>query len=405
MRIALLSIARALLAGGEKDRARDVVEHAVAAAEEAEGGYQARPLAIGSTLMLELGDEARATELADRAADIARGDADLLISYRDWLVKKGYEWAASLTEDATTKGSFRKRRYESDKVLAQAAESLAAEDAKTARTLPREIADPVQRARALAAVVGRLSAPDPTGADEELQEIEDIAQGLSVERDRSYLLARAVEILAPLDAARALRLSASIDVADFKVAALADIGAALAARNESADEVRESAWQIAQGAPPQTAKLALALTRLGQQWTVVGDGRAGDAFTLAREAARGEPLAVERIEALVELAVTLPPSRRSQAQDILAEAETGVQRIEEPRGRGRSLARIAGAWMDLDPEQACRLLADLRLLGRPDFLDGVAQVAPGAARLGQITLVWQMFQALEEAHGFFRIQS
>ena len=380
-----------------------MVERAVAAAEEAEGGYQAQPLAIASTLMLEFGDESQAAELADRAADIACGDADLLISYREWLVKKGYEWAASLNEVATTRGHFRKRRYESDKVLAQAAESLAAEDATTARTLAREIADPVQRARA-----GRGRRPpvppDPTGADEVLQEIEDIAQGLSASSTAAICSPRAVEILAPLDAARALRLSAAIDVADFKVAALADIGAALAARNEPAEEVRNSAWQIAQGAPPQTAKLARALTRLGQQWTVVGDGRAGDAFTFAREAARGEPLQWSASKRWWSWPSPCP--RRDAVRH-----RTSWPRPKRPCNVSRSRAaagdrwRIAGAWMDLDPEQACRLLADLRLLGRPDFLDGIAQVAPGAARLGGTQLVWQLFQALEEAQGFFRIQS
>ena len=401
--IALLGLARALLAGHDADRGRRAVEQAIAAADEAEGGYQAQVLAIASTLMSELGDEARATELADRAAEKARDDADLLISYRAWLVKRGYEWAASLREVAATRASFRKSRYESDKVLSQAAQSLAAENAATASDLAGQIEDPIQRARALAAVAGNLAAAGATGADDLLEEIEDIARGQANDNDRSYLLASAADIMAPLYPAGALRLSAAISVVGFKVATLAGIGDALAARNLPADQVRDEAWQVAHEQLPGQGTLALAqgLAHVGKQWAVAGDARATDAFDLAQEVARTEPGAVERVEALIRLAVAMSPSHRDKAQEVLLEAEQAVSRIDDRRGRGRSLSRIAGAWMDLDTGKACRLLAELRWQGRSDFLDGVAQIAQGVGRLGGPALVSAVFEALEEAQEFF----
>lgn len=83
------------------------------------------------------------------------------------------------------------------------------------------------------------------------------------------------------------------------------------------------------------------------------------------------------------------------------EAEAAARRLDGTRARGRALSRIAGAWMDLDPARACRLLADLRRLGRPNFLDGLSQLVPGAARLGGPALVWRLFEAVEATGAFF----
>ena len=85
----------------------------------------------------------------------------------------------------------------------------------------------------------------------------------------------------------------------------------------------------------------------------------------------------------------------------LVRAEEIARQEETLCGRGKGLSGIAAVWMRLDPARACQILADLRRLGRPNFLEGVAQIAPGAAGLGGAALTWQLVEALDVTETFF----
>jgi hypothetical protein len=144
------------------------------------------------------------------------------------------------------------------------------------------------------------------------------------------------------------------------------------------------------------------VARIAAAWTAAGDARPAAAFARALEAARAQPPDVESLDALTQIAAALAPSSPGQAKEILNAAQAAAWRLEGVRARGRALSRIAGAWMALDAARAVALLADLRRLGRANFLDGVAQIAPGTARLGGTALVGRVLAALEEGERFFR---
>lgn len=398
--ITLLNLARALLAAGEEGQARSVLERAIVVAEAADGGFQAKHLADAATLLRRAGDEETAGRLDTKVSQLADTEADLPTSYRAWLAERGREVVTTLREVAMTRAGFVKRRYYSDKALSQMAESLAAEDPDGAELLAEEIRDASLRTRAHATALGYLARRDDPGAGRVEQMIEETVR-MAPEHDRDYLRAEAVAVLAPLYSGGARRFGDGIEADDLKVTALVEIGAALVAEGQAAAEVWDEAWQVAQGVVRKTATLARALARLGRHWAEAGDSRAAEAFTLALEAARVEPSGVERADALTQIAVAMSPSGADEARAILEEAEATARQLDGARARGRALSRIAGAQMDLDPARACHLLANLRRLGRPNFLDGLAQIVPGAATLGGAPLLWQIFEAIEQTSAFF----
>jgi hypothetical protein len=398
--LALLQLARALLDGGDALRARDVLERVVAAAQAAAGGYQAKLLADAAALWQDAGDGEQADALARRAAEIAGDDVDLLTGYRALLAEKGGEWAANLRTVATSRAGIRKQRYYSDKALSEMAQSLAARDLEGALVLLEEIQDGSQRARALAAIVGHSARRAPDAAKGYAEKILDTAQA-TPEDSRDYLLASAVEILAPLHPSSAEYLSASIAAPSFKSTALADTAAGHQAQGMEASEVWEQAWQTVQTAEEATATLALAIAQIGRHWHETGDHRAIQAFDLALETVWSEPDRVERIDAAVRIAALLSSLDQKRAYDVLEKAKGQADAFTGARSRGQAMSRIVGVMMDIDPASACHLLADLRRLGLPSFLDGVGRSASSALRLGGTELVWQIFGGLEEARRFF----
>jgi len=399
--LALLQLARALLDGRDAAHARDVLGRAAAAAQAAAGGYQAKLLADAAALWQDAGDTERATVLAKRAAEIAGDDVDLLAGYRALLAEKGGEWAANLRTIAMSRALIRKQRYYSDKALSEMAQSLAAGDLEGALILLGEIQDGSQRVRALAAIAGHSAGQDSDAAKGYVEEILDTAQAAS-EDMRDYLLAGAVEILAPLHPLSAEYLSTSIATTSFKSTALVSAAVGREAQGMEAGEAWDHAWQIVQAAQQKTATLALAIAQISRHWHETGDHRAVRGFDLALEMVWSESDRVERIDAAVRIAAMLSPFDPDQAYAALKKAKKQADTFAEVRAQGQALSRIAGVMMDIDPGSACRLLANLRRLGRDSFLDGVACIIRGAARLGGTALAWQIYQALEEVEEFFR---
>jgi tetratricopeptide (TPR) repeat protein len=399
--LTLQALARALLAGGRTDQARHVLERAEAVAQEAQGGYRAKLLADAAALWQEAGDSEKAAALTGKARTTAGKDADLLAGYRALLARVGRQWAASLREVAMSRAIISKQRYYSDKAVSQMAQSLAADDPEEALVLAHTIQDGSQRACALASVAGHLAVTDADAAGGWIRKIIDIASGLA-EDSIDYVLASSAEILAPLYPPGAEQISEAIADLSFKTATLVDAAAGRAEQGMDSAAAWDRVWSTAQSTSEGGATLAMAVARIGQHWAEAGDARAADAFALAQEAVQVEPSPVERIDAMIQIAMRLGPSRPDEACALLEEARTQAGAMRGARARGQALSRIAGAYMDLDPERAWRLLAELRGLGRDSFLDGVARIVPGAARLGGTELVSQVFAALEDGRSFFK---
>jgi hypothetical protein len=397
---ALLSLANALLAGGEPAQARPVLERSEAASAQASGGFKAELWLAIADGWRAVGDEARAKALAEAALRLAGDEADFPTRYVTWLAERGRQAVTELREIAAVRGMIQKRRFYSAGALAQMAQSLAATDPAGAEVLAGNIQDPYQAARAYAAIAGRLAQTQGERAEALLQMVEDRAMALPVDQ-RDVVLAGAVEILTPLDKHSAQRLSTLITDVGRRALALSSLAANQPAQDQAAEPLWAEVWQMAQQAAAPGAALALALAHLGQHWADISEARAAQAFDQALGAARGEPSPAERVDALTQVALALSRSATEQARQILTAAEEAARRLDGPRAQGRALSRLAAVWLDLDAAQAGRLLADLRRLGRENFLDGVAQIAPGVARLGGTALIGQLFEALEAAEAFF----
>jgi transcriptional regulator with XRE-family HTH domain len=403
---AFLALARALvetanasdLAPAALALVKSLLQRTASAAAEAAGGYGAEVLADAAALWARLGERDRAESLAERAAAIAGDDADLLASYRAWLAKVGTEWAASLRVVAATRAGFQKRRTYSDKALVQVAQGLAAQDLDGARVLVDAIQDKAQRVRALAALAGHAARQGNAQADPLLQETLQGARNLAAD-ERDYVLYGAVSVLAPLDAPQAQQMVDEIHAADFKMAA--QVALAEHQEGEKGERLWQAAWQVAQSLRQPTLASVLALAQLAVHWTRKDDARAGQVLARANEDAGELPSTLEQIEALTQLAGRVAAVRGDPARAFLHEARALVPRLSDRRGRGRSLSRLAGTMMQLDPAQACHWLAELRTLGRENFLDGVAQIAPGAAQLGGAEMILHMVEALDKAEAFF----
>ncbi|MCL7454779.1 MAG: tetratricopeptide repeat protein, partial [Anaerolineae bacterium] len=420
----LLAMARALAQAGEEQQAQSMLQQAYASARASEGGYRARLLAQMAELLEEMGQIDLAGQWAEEARQIAGEDADLLTGYRALLAQMGTAWAADLRRVATSRVLIQKRRYYSDKALAEMAAALAERDLAEAWAVTRTIGDASQRLRAAAVVAGHLAqlataefqqAVSSLGLPAGLSPGDDAAvwlvrdalvsqldSGSGVRAgDHDYLLSAAVEVLAPLAPGAALALSSDLTSLAFRAKALVDAAIGATSRGLPADLMWEQAWAATQTAPEATAALALATAQIASHWHGSGDARASEAWTRALDALRAEPSRLERIDASVLVATLMAPSRPDEAQSLLDEARRLVGDLEVGRAQGQALSRIAGAQMELDVERACRLLANLRRAGRDSFLDGLAHIIPEAVRLGGTRLIAQLATSLEEAQDFF----
>lgn len=389
----LSSIARALAVAGDKQGASQAGWRALAAAAMLTD-ERLRTWALGDIAhaFAEAGEVAQAMELIGTMDDESKAFA--LERAAPAMARAGKLDLAMAAAEAIQDDFW--RRY----ALGQMAQTLAAEDPDGALVLLDEIRDASQRVRTLAAVAGHLAAQDCDAVEGYVEEILDIVQSAS-EDARDYLLAGAVEVLAPLHPPGAEHLSASIATASFKATALVSAAAGRMERGLDAGDAWDQAWQVAQSAQEKTATLALAIARIGRHWHATGDARMADAVGLALHMVWSVPDRVERIDAAVQIAVMLGSFGPDQALVTLDEARRLAGTFAEARAQGQALSRIAGAMMDINPAGACRLLANLCRLGRDSFLGGVACIIPGAARLGGSALVWQIYQALEEAEEFF----
>ncbi len=425
---ALIGLAEALLAGGDPQRARVALARAEAAAEGAAGGFRAELWVHLAGLWRALGQEDMAIVLDQKALALAEDEADFGAQYRAWLAQRGRQVVVDLAEVAMVRGAIQKRRHYSDRALAQMAQSLAVEDAEQALRLARDIGDPQQWALAYAAVAGHLALGEGAGKEdadlerrgpregdaaperlgprvgEMVQEILDRLEPLPGDQ-RDLAINGAVEVLARLDPSRAQRLAEAIGDGASRAVALTLVAGEPASSSGEATARWEAAWQAASQPTTQTAESgatwARALTRLAAHWASTGDPRAGQAWDRAERAALAEPWAIARVEALSGLAEALRSMLPERARHILAQAEADARREGNLRGRSKSLGGIAASWMLIDPARACQLLADLWRLGRPNFLDGVARIAPRSVSLGGVALAWRLVEALDAAEGFF----
>lgn len=150
-----------------------------------------------------------------------------------------------------------------------------------------------------------------------------------------------------------------------------------------------------------SSSLARALGRLGAHWASSGDPRSGEAWKRAEQAALGAASPSVQVEALTSLAAAMSRWTPDRAGEILTQAEELARREVTLRGRGKGLSGIAAVWMYLAPSRSCQILADLRGLDRFNFLDGVAQIAPGVAERWGADAVWQLVEALLAAETFY----
>ena len=293
--------------------------------------------------------------------------------------------------------------------------ALAERDLTGAWELARSIQDVSQRMRAVAAVAGHLTQSEPAQL-QLLGELgippgEGAAAGLvrhelASLRERGmaewdYPLAAAIEVLAPLAPAAAGELSDDLTSSAFVVKALVDVAGGTEAQGLPAHPVWEKAWVAARAVGQTGATLALAIGQIARHGFAAGDTRAAEMLARALDAVRGEQSRLERIDATLEIASALVTLWPAQAQALMDEALRVAGDLGVGGTQGPALSRIVGVQMKLDPGRACRLLADLRRLGRDSFLDGVARIVPGAADLGGTALIEQMARSLEDAQGFF----
>jgi hypothetical protein len=349
-----------------------------------------------------------------------------LTSYRALLAQMGTTWAAELRQIASARAFMQKRRYYSDKAVAEMALALAERDLEGAWELARSIQDASQRMRAVAAVAGQLARLEPAAFRGAVRiwpqlgelgaqsgdraaarlvrdELSSLLQGETSAGpvDRDYLLSAAIQQLAPLAPAAAEELSSDLESPAFIAKALVDVASGTAELGLPADSAWERAWAAAQATADASATLGLAVAHIACRWYAAGDARAGAALARALDALRGESSRLERIDATIEIASALAPFQPDQAQTLLDEARRLAGDLEAGPAQGQALSRIVGAQMELDPGLACRLLADLRRMGRDSFLDGAARLVPGAARLGGTALVERIAGALSEGMSFF----
>ena len=363
----------------------------------AAGGFQAELTWEIAQLWRRLENNDRAQPLEERAVELAAGERDFPTSYRAWLAEQGRDAVLELRDVAAARGMIQKRRFYGDRALGQMAVSLAAEATDDALVLVDHIQDPYQRVRALAAMIGRAPERNPDADAALFSQLESSLAELSDEQ-RDTAQFTAVELLVDRDVAGARRLVAQI--ADPGRRALALV---LLAQHDNAAATWESAWQATEAIHGDSSSLALALAGLAAHWYAQADGRADVALDRAYSAALGATSVIDRVDALIQIAQVVLVNDQAHAERILGEAENLAAEIGSRRGRGRALACIAAAWMDIAPAAACRLLAELRLLGRDNFLDGVAQVAPGVPPHGGPSLLLALAEALEHATTFFDV--
>jgi hypothetical protein len=389
---ALLALARAIL-DQDPERAGQILDRAEAVSGQAQGGYLGRVLLDLAELRRKIGQEDHAIELEKRAQNEATSATDLPALYRAWLAEQGRTAAASFREVAAVRGAIFKGAFYSDRVLADMAASLASKHPEDAMELTHKIKDLSQRGRALAAVAA--FAP-PEQAEPIVEDI--LALREQVERF-DFLLLEALRALAPRRPDLARKLCIVLESPDMQVLGQVELASVL--DGEPANQAWQKAWELAAQAPGGSVALANALARLGRFWHTLKDQRAAAAFERAIQAARDEPSSSQRVEALLDVQAIMLPLLPVPARQVLEEATRLAPQLDGIRECGRAISDIAAAWMELDPSRACHLLADLRRLGRGNFLDGITQAAPVIARRWGADLAWQIFQSMQQAEAFF----
>lgn len=386
---ALITLAGALAAAGERERAGELLARATTEAAAADAGYQAKWLADAAGLYRDLGDLPAAERLAARAAEVALEEADLMTNYSEWLAARGRTEVTSLREIAGMRGGFMKRRSYSDKALAQMVQSLASSDLEGAAELAQSIDDPFQRAVAEAALAGHAARAGQTG-EAHLQQILE-ADGGALPSDE--VLVVSAETVAPLHPPFARRLAEAVRAPQARVAALA-----AAAIHDP------SLWSVVEQAAPAAGGGAL----VGSSFLALAAHRAAEngsdllpLLERARAAIESDPSAVARLEGQVALARAHHDLGAEGAAAILAAAEEAAAALSAGRARGRVLARIAAAWGAVEPAQALRLLAAVRHEYRDSLLDAVAELVPRIADLGGGSLLAEVAAALEAGWDFF----
>ncbi len=273
------------------------------------------------------------------------------------------------------------------------AASLASEHLEDAMALTQKIKDLSQRGRALAAVAAY--AP-PEQAEPIVEDI--LALREQVERF-DFLLLEAIRALAPRRPDLARKLNQALVAPDLQVLGKVELASVL--EDQPAADAWEQAWQMASTTPGGSVALTNALARLGQFWQTQKDPRAAAVFERALQAARAEASQTQRIEALLDVQRILLPVLPVPARQVLEEATHLAPKLDGIRECGRAISNIAAAWLELDPSRACQLLADLRRLGRGNFLDGITQAVPVIARRWGPDLAWQIYQSIQQADAFF----
>jgi AAA ATPase domain len=389
---ALLALARTIV-DQDAGRAGQILDRAEAASEQAQSGYLGRALMELAELRRKLGQTERAIELEKRAQSEATSGVNLPALYRAWLAELGQTAAASFREVASVRGAIFKGAYYSDRVLADMAASLAADNPEDALELANKINDLSQRGRALAAVAAYAPA----------EQAEPIVESILALRENvenfDFLILEALRALAPRRTDLARKLCVVLESPDMQVLGQVELASAL--DGNAATEAWQKAWDLAAQAPGGSVALANALARLGLYWRTRQDPRAVAAIERALQAARDEPSPPQRVEALIDVAEIMRPVFPAPARDVLEEATRLAPKLDGIRECGRALSDLAAAWMELDPSRAFQLLADLRRLGRGNFLDSITQAAPVIGRRWGADLAWQIFQSMQQAEAFF----
>ncbi len=321
-----MRIAATLVDNDEPDQARPLLDRAEVAATGAEGGFQAELFWEIAQVWRRLDDSAQAQQLEKKAVELAADERDFPTSYRAWLAAQGRDVVLELRDIAAARGMIQKRRFYSDRVLAQMAVSLAADDADDALVLVDNIQDPYQRVRALAAIIGHT---DVNNVDADARLFSQLDRTLAELPDEQKDIARfaAVELLVERADAKTQPL---IDqIADPGRRTLAMV---LIAQHSRTAAAWEAAWSAAETSAGDNASLALALARLAEHWYELEDVRAVAAIDRAQMLALAAESASARADALIMIAQVLVVNDQAHATKILGEAEQLAEDIPSRRG-------------------------------------------------------------------------
>ncbi len=406
---ALLSLARALSVA-HPVLLRGLLQRAEVALSGVNPGYVASLLLEIAGLYRSIGQDQTAARLEQKGVVTAGEDPGLLLGYTKWLQQHGLE-EASLREVMTTRAGLAKESFYSQQALANMTASLVTSDLASAKEMLKRLVEPMQRARALAALAGVLTENDAAPMMQEILALA-VRQGIApatpgavgvygTSSSTDLILSEALHVLAPVQPERAQQLAQALTSPALKAQALVELAVSPVTAPKDAAELWEQAWAVCSITKTQDTELSEVLARQGEHWAQLGDPRAEAAFINAVQAARSDPSDLRKVRALTAVASRMINWRARFAGEILEEAANGARQLAGVRECGRVLSDTAAVWMELEPSRAMAILAELRFLGYANFLDGVSQVIPSAVRRWGADLGVKLDQALQAGVLFF----